>query len=185
MKYRLLKDLPWCRAGAIFDLKDREQIFSFPSVGRNELKNFDEWFELVRKPTINDIDWNFDPKPGDVCYFLSSTGTVNSYIYSETDGEAEALMGNRFRTMDEAKAYQKWLKAVAELRRSNFNFKPDWSDSTEHKHFVYYEHGLHISYWGDRCIGTAVYYSTFEDAEQSIREHEQAWLTYFGIEEDR
>lgn len=181
MKYRLLKDLPWCPAGEIFERKDDKFTLPHaPDLYTSDIRNIDEWFEKAKELTINDIDWNFDPKPGDICYSVDNAGNILSWFHVAEDEKAEVATGNRFRTEQEAEAYKRWLKAVAELRRSS-GFKPDWNDSTERKYFVYYEGGLHINYWDDRCIGTAVYYSTFEDTEQSIRKHKDAWLTYFGV----
>lgn len=68
-RYKLLKDLPTVKAGAIFHrdtnetmqvdmLKrvDDQGIFLPPSFDVSSVHNFNEWFEEVKQLTINDID---------------------------------------------------------------------------------------------------------------------------------
>ena len=198
--YRLLKDLPEVKAGAIFHrytneimqvdvLKrvDDQGIFLPPSFGVSSIDNFDEWFEEIKeqKLTINDIDWDFDPKPEDICYCVDNAGNILSWTHAAEDGKAEGAMGNCFRTMGEAKVYREWLKAVAELRRSS-NFKPNWKDRGQDKYYVNYcekYEELSTTFSNTLDNGTPVYYETKEDAKQSIKDHKQAWLTYFGARE--
>lgn len=198
-KYKLLKDMPTVKAGAIFHRKtnetmqvdmlnrvDDQGILLPPSLDVSNISDFDEWFEEIKQLTINDIDWNFDPKPGDVCYFIGDTGTVSCYTHDEIYRKDDLALGIRFKTAEEAKAYRKWLKAVAELRRSS-NFKPDWDDNDQLKYYVNYLENyeeLSTNFSNAWNNGTLVYYKTNKDAKQSIKDHKQAWLTYFGAKED-
>ena len=198
-RYKLLKDLPGVKAGAIFHrytneimqvdvLKrvDDQGIFLPPSFDVSSVHNFNEWFkEINSKLTINDIDWNFDPKPGDICYSVDNAGNILSRTHAAEE-KAEVAMGNRFRTKQEAEAYRQWLKAVAELRRSS-NFKADWEDTTEDKWYVYYDydyHSLSVDYNNHSRCQSLVYYGTRDDAVLSIEEHGGSWLTYFGVREE-
>ena len=95
-RYKLLKDLPGVKAGAIFHrytneimqvdvLKrvDDQGIFLPPSFDVSSVHNFNEWFkEINSKLTINDIDWNFDPKPGDICYSVDNAGNILSRTHA-------------------------------------------------------------------------------------------------------
>jgi len=198
-RYKLLKDLPGVKAGAIFHrytnetetmqvdvLKrvDDQGILLPPSFGVSDIYNFDEWFEEIGQLTINDIDWNFDPKPGDICHCVDNAGNIFSWTHDAEDEKAEVAMGNCFRIREEAEVYRQWLKAVAELRRSNFNFKADWEDTTEDRWHVYYDyenHSLSVTYNNHSRCQSLVYYGTRDDAVLSIEEHEESWLTYFGV----
>lgn len=198
-KYKLLKDMPTVKAGAIFHRKtnetmqvdmlkrvDDQGIFLPPSLDVSDISDFDEWFEEIKQLTINDIDWNFDPKPGDVCYFIGDTGTVSCYTHDEIYRKDDLALGIRFKTAEEAKAYRKWLKAVAELRRSS-NFKPNWKDRDQDKYYVNYcekYKELSTTFSNTWDNGAPVYYEKKEDAKQSIKDHKEAWLTYFGVKED-
>lgn len=198
--YKLLKDLPTVKAGAIFHrdtnetmqvdvLKrvDDQGIFLPPSFDVSSVHDFDEWFkEINSKITINDIDWNFDPKPGDICYCVDNAGNILSWTHAAEDKKAEVAMGNCLRTEQEAEAYKKWLKAVAELRCSS-DFKPDWKDRGQDKYYVNYcekYKELSTTFSNTWDNGTPVYYETKEDAKQSIKDHKAAWLTYFGVREE-
>lgn len=189
-KYKLLKDLPWCPAGEIFERKDDRFTFPrLPDLHTSNIRNIDEWFEEVEQLTINDIDWNFDPKPGDICHCVNNAGDILRWVHVAEDEEAEVAMGNRFRTKQEAEAYRQWLKAVAELRRSS-DFKPRWDISTQPKYYIAcytggYSAGrlvIRVTYDIDYRLPT--YYRTKEKAAQSIKDHKQAWLMYFGVREE-
>lgn len=198
-KYKLLKDMPTVKAGAIFHRKtnetmqvdmlnrvDDQGILLPSSLDVSNISDFDEWFEEIKQLTINDIDWNFDPKPGDVCYFIGDTGTVSCYTHDEIYRKDDLALGIRFKTAEEAKAYRKWLKAVAELRRSS-NFKPNWKDRDQDKYYVNYcekYKELSTTFSNTWDNGAPVYYEKKEDAKQSIKDHKEAWLTYFGVKED-
>ena len=198
-KYKLLKDMPTVKAGAIFHRKtnetmqvdmlnrvDDQGILLPPSLDVSNISDFDEWFEEIKQLTINDIDWNFDPKPGDVCYFIGDTGTVSCYTHDEIYRKDDLALGIRFKTAEEAKAYREWLKAIAELRRIS-NFKPDWKDRGQDKYYVNYcekYKELSTTFSNTWDNGAPVYYEKKEEAKQSIKDHKEAWLTYFGVKED-
>lgn len=106
-RYKLLKDLPTVKAGAIFHrdtnetmqvdmLKrvDDQGIFLPPSFDVSSVHDFDEWFkEINSKITINDIDWNFDPKPGDICYCVDNAGNILSWTHAAEDKKSEFAKG--------------------------------------------------------------------------------------------
>lgn len=197
-RYKLLKDLPGVKAGAIFHrytneimqvdvLKrvDDQGILLQPSFSVSSIYNFDEWFEEIGQFTINDVDWNFDPKPGDICYCVDNAGNILSWTCGAEEEKAEVAMGNCFRIREEAEVYRQWLKAVAELRRSS-DFKPDWNNTEEKKYYVYYDYIDEILLASYTTYGhhVLVYYRSRDEAEQSIKDHKEAWLTYFGAEKD-
>lgn len=142
-KYKLLKDLPWCKAGEIFERKDDKFTLPHaPDMYTSDIKSVDEWFEKVKQLTINDIDWNYIPKKGESYYYAIDNdyaicnGIVGREIYDAHPlDKAMILVGNCFKTEEEAKAYAEWLKAVAELRRSS-DYKPDMSYNEDSKLYV-------------------------------------------------
>lgn len=87
--------------------------------------------------------------------------------------------------------YEKCKRArereLAEVRlRRTSNFKPDFKDCKS-GWIVYYSHLKQKLYcentlWYDS--GEPVRYATKEEAEKSIKENEQDWLIYFGVEEE-
>ena len=93
---------------------DDQGIFLPPSFDVSSVHNFNEWFEEVEQLTINDIDWNFDPKPGDICYCVDNAGNILSWIHAAEEEKAEVAMGNCFRTWQEtlSKGLSECLRVV-------------------------------------------------------------------------
>ena len=191
-QYRLLKDLPTIKAGAIFQEITREVdgskiLKEYDSNNKNtmlvsEIKNFDEWFEEVKEP-IDSIHWK--PKIGDKCFILENanirptnyTGMLRDYNAWHT--------GRVFRTEEECeKALDREL-AEARLRRTS-TFKPDFEDANGGwtVYYSYKDKKLSSFFTGYDDAGEIVSYATEEEAEKSIRENERDWKIFFGIKEE-
>lgn len=185
--YKLLKDLPTVKAGAIFKEKikiDGTRVLKTCESGRKhsilvrEIDNFDEWFE----PT-DSIHWK--PKYDDWYFYISDHGSVCSDVWNDnyTDNKRLAF-GFVYRTEEECKAALDRKLAEARLRKTS-DFEPIFES----------EYGGWIVYFGHEnrmldCTkvfscdrGEPVHYATKEDAERSIKENRADWLAYFGIEE--
>lgn len=99
MKYKLLKDLPYAKAGEVFERvvyksKDGLSDCDYLKISRREkdsknetiftvyynhfLGNFDEWFEEIEEP-VNNIHWK--PKYGDKYFHGDTFGNVSESVW--------------------------------------------------------------------------------------------------------
>nr|DAQ93196.1 MAG TPA: hypothetical protein [Caudoviricetes sp.] len=193
MKYKLLKDTPTIKAGAIFQEIVREVdgskiLKEYDSNNKNtmlvsEIKNFDEWFEEIKEPTDN-IHWK--PKPGEKHWYMDSDGD----IYDNTfDGEClfrrrRFEFGNTYPTEEACRKAKERRLAEVRLQRTS-NFEPDFEDCRG-GWVVYYNYKDKELYAYDTDYddsGEIVRYATKEEAEKSIRENREDWMKHFGVKE--
>lgn len=193
MKYKLLKDTPTIKAGAIFQEIVREVdgskiLKEYDSNNKNtmlvsEIKNFDEWFEEIKEPTDN-IHWK--PKPGEKHWYMDSDGN----IYDNTfDGEClfrrrRFEFGNTYPTEEACRKAKERKLAEVRLQRTS-NFEPDFEDCRG-GWVVYYNYKDKELYAYDTDYddsGEIVRYATKEEAEKSIRENREDWMKHFGVKE--
>lgn len=193
MKYKLLKDAPTIKAGAIFQEIVREVdgskiLKEYDSNNKNtmlvsEIKNFDEWFEEIKEPTDN-IHWK--PKPGEKHWYMDSDGN----IYDNTfDGEClfrrrRFEFGNTYPTEEACRKAKERKLAEVRLQRTS-NFEPDFEDCRG-GWVVYYNYKDKELYAYDTDYddsGEIVRYATKEEAEKSIRENREDWMKHFGVKE--
>ena len=188
-RYRLLKDLPTFSKGDTFRLTDygtleRESdgdvAFMAPTLEKFNLLD-SEWFEEIPEGYKR---WR--AKSGETYYYIDSEGEVyddkEQYVHLDDGG---FLIGNYFKTREEAEKTVEWLKAFAVLRDDTKGFKPDWGDDEQKKWGVYYAHTMEglvvdLSYL---CQDHIICFATEEDAKASIKKHKCEWLTFFGVEE--
>ena len=193
MKYKLLKDTPTIKAGAIFQEIVREVdgskiLKEYDSNNKNtmlvsEIKNFDEWFEEIKEPTDN-IHWK--PKPGEKHWYMDSDGD----IYDNTfDGEClfrrrRFEFGNTYPTEEACRKAKERKLAEVRLRRTS-DFKPDFENGNGGwiVGYDYEDESLTTIPISDVDYGEPVRYATSEDARKSIKENREDWLIYFGVKE--
>lgn len=193
MKYKLLKDLPTIKAGAIFQEITREVdgskiLKEYDSNNKNtmlvsEIKNFDEWFEEMEEPT-DSIHWK--PKKDDEYFWMNSYGETQPDVW---DGDSIDIMrlalGMIYRTEEECERARERKLAEVRLRQTS-NFKPDFENDKGGwvVFYSYVDKELHSM--RDSCTdsGELVRYETEEEAKRSIKENREDWLTYFGIKEE-
>lgn len=185
--YKLLKDLPTVKAGAIFKEKikiDGTRVLKACESGRKhsilvrEIDNFDEWFE----PTSS-ISWKL--KWGDRYWYIDYWGNVNYRNYADAIIDRLNIdNGNVYHTKEEAEQALERKLAEVRLRRTS-TFKPDFENDNG-GWIVYYSHktkSLFTYRTSSNNAGEPVHYRTEEDAEKSIKENREDWLIYFGVEE--
>ena len=189
--YKLLKDLPTVKAGAIFKEKikiDGTRVLKACESGHRhsilvrEIDNFDEWFEEIKEPTDN-IHWK--PKKGEKYWALG-----NTIVYSQTWGDDEFdrdryESGKVYKTKEEGEKALERKLAEVRLRRTS-NFEPDWSNNDQNKWTVYYNHNdkeLLVEATAFLQYPSAIYFDTYDSIKKSIEENKQDWLIYFGIKE--
>ena len=204
MKYKLLKDLPFAKAGEVFERvtyksKDGLSDYDYFKTSKREkdgedevlftidynyfLDNFDEWFEKIEEP-LDSIHW--EPDFGEEYWYVNYIGDVVCRVWEDAGVDFWLLeSGNIYRTKEECeKAHERKL-AEARLRRTS-DFKPDF-ENCEGGWVVGYDYDDNslIAISVDNAdYGEIVRYATEEEALKSIRENEQDWKIYFGIKEE-
>lgn len=202
-RYKLLKDLPFAKAGEEFQLhrggindyitlyRNEEQIYQF-KVGENVSGMFDEWFEEIEEPKL--------PKK---FFFISedmvATLSYVSFSYNEETKADYAIavknyksVGNYFETKEEAEKYLEYLKAKAIIKQDAKGFKPDWTDKKTRKYYGYwdFERGFKNYFEGGKpswdSLQTTkesnIYFESWEDIEESFEKHPDEWRTYLTYE---
>lgn len=202
MKYRLLKDLPFAKAGEVFErvtyksknglsdydylkiskrLKDGEDESMFTIDCGYFLGNFGEWFQGFQeggvhyKPRLGDIYWCID-SDGEIIERRWLNNEVNKYDY---------LSANTYRELEEIEQARERKLAEIRLQRTS-TFEPDFENGNG-GYIVNYDYinqklECYDLLWNDS--GEIVRYATREDAKKSIKENEADWLKYLGIKED-
>lgn len=186
--YKLLKDLPTVKAGAIFKEKikiDGTRVLKACESGRKhsilvrEIDNFDEWFESTSSTSWN-LKWN------DRYWYIDYWGKVSCRNY--TDAIIDRLNidnGNAYHTEEECKEAHERKLAEVRLRRAS-NFKPDWNNDKQNKWTVYYNHNdkeLLVEATAFLQYPSAIYFDTYDSIKKSIEENREDWLKYLGIKE--
>ena len=203
MKYKLLKDLPFAKAGEVFERvtyksKDGLSDYDYFKTSKREkdgedevlftidynyfLDNFDEWFEKIEEPTTS---VRRTPKMGEAYFYVDEYGNVEREIW-DNDGVDNELLAMGFVRLTPEEAAEARDRRLAEVRlRQTSDFKPDFEDSRG-GWVVYYNYKDKELYSYDTDYddsGETIRYATEEDSRKSIRENREDWLKYFGVEE--
>lgn len=204
MKYKLLKDLPYAKAGEVFERvthksedglsdydyleirkreADGEDETRFSIDYNNFLDNFDEWFEKIKEPTASA---RRTPKMGEAYFYVDEYGNVEREIW-DNDGVDNELLAMGFVRLTPEEATEARDRRLAEVRlRRASTFKPDFENNNGGwvVFYSYVDKELHSM--RDNCTdsGELVRYETEEEAKRSIRENREDWKIYFGIKEE-
>lgn len=192
MKYKLLKDLPTLKAGAIFqeivrEVDDSKILKEYDSNNKNtmlvsEIKNFDEWFEKIEEP-LDSIHW--EPDFGEEYWYVNYIGNVVCRVWEDAGVDFWLLeSGNVYRTIEEAEKARERKLAKVRLQRTS-TFKPDF-ENCEGGWIVGYDYedeSLTTIPISDVDYGEPIRYATSEDARKSIKENREDWMIYFGVKE--
>ena len=188
-RYKLKRDIPAFKAGEIFRLSDAGNLFresdNVPAYGWTILNKFPnilaEWFEEI-KPT------RWKPKKNHIYYCVSGDGYVAEDVWYGVQciDDDRFDLGNCFETKEEAEKVVEYLKALATVRGdATSKFTKDrinW--------YVYYDTNLNSLMSSISCsmldngIFGLPYFATREDAQKSIEQHKDEWLTIFGAKEE-
>lgn len=189
MKYKLLKDLPYAKAGTIFNEETKsdgtkvlEQYrYTIPTI---DIDNFDEWFEQTKEePTASA---RRTPKMGEAYFYVDEYGNVEREIW-DNDGVDNKLLAMGFVRLTPEEATEARDRRLAEVRlRQTSDFEPDFAKGKGGWIVFYNYKHRKLDTVPDFSIdsGEPVRYKTIKDAEKSIKENERDWKIYFGIKEE-
>lgn len=188
-KYKLVKDLPAFKAGTECYIEEAGHMvpcrgISYTIVHKDQLEKnpniLTEWFEEINEST------RWKPEARQDYYCVTSDGSVVKDDWSNwclDDGRFE--IGNCFQTEEEAERVKEYLKALAVVRgdaTSKFvKDKGNW--------FVGYDTILKSLkpsfnvYEVRNGVFGLPYFATKDDAQRSIEQHKNEWLTIFGFED--
>lgn len=184
-RYKLLKDLPFAKAGDIFkgELEYGTTVL-FPEdyenykhkLSSDEFWDFDEWFEEIKKP--------------EQIYYVDNLGGYVSIIEKDQFAIFPTLIanlksiGNCFETKEEAEKYLEYLKAKTIIKQDAKGFKPDWTNYDEQKYIGFWDLDENKLDWLLRSIfiEATIYFKSREDIEESFEKHPNEWKTYLTYE---
>lgn len=192
-KYKLLKDLPFAKAGDILSLersqeygyfklcKDRSNprsIELYEGIVEGFIDNFDEWFEEIKEPKIF---FTID-------IYKSKFKKINTDYYSGWSAlEVKNIkdLGLLFKTKEEIDKFIAYLKAKAIIKQDTKGFKPNWNNEGEKKFFGSWNFQRKEVYWNYEYINkyVEIYFKTNEDIEESFEKHPEEWRTYLTYEQ--
>lgn len=174
-KYRLLKDLPFAKAGEIFKSKildDGEEYLFWGEVKTEKIENFDEWFEEIKEPEF--------------FYYIDEKGLIIEMRtdYRHADIHLRKAIGNYFETEEEVKKHLERLKARAVIMEDAKEFKPDWNDKDEWKYYGVWNADIKRLDWLPSKVikHDSIYFKTADDIRYSLEAHQEEWKIYLGIE---
>lgn len=197
-RYKLLKDLPFAKAGTIFrriSFKSKDGLSDYDYLETNILLdgNQDETvFSIKRNYFINNFDeWFEEVKELEQIYYVDNLGGYVSKIEKNQLAIFPTLIanlksiGNYFETREEAEKYLKYLKAKEVIKQDTKGFKPDWNNDDENKYLGFWDLDEDKLDWLPRSIfiEATIYFKSREDIEESFDKHPEEWKTYLTYEQ--
>lgn len=188
-RYKLLKDLPFAKAGEFFSLGTgkRNEISELTIVGENhtatviwkrDIEDFDEWFEEVKEPKIC---FTID-------FYKSKVKEINTDHYSGWSSLEIAnikRLGLLFYTEEQAEKHLAYLRAKVILKQDTRGFKPNWDDNYETKYHGYWDFLEEKPDYGYCHTGKRVeiHFKSTADIFKSFKKHPEEWKTYLTYEQ--
>ena len=189
-KYKLLKDLPFAKAGTVFTrntFKSKDGLSDYDYLETNILLDGDKdetTFGIKRNYFINNFDEWFE-RSGEY-YYIDSKGDIEyaEYDWNKLVLKPLKLIGNYFETYDEAKKYLEYLKAKAIIKQDTKGFKPNWKNPSQKRFFGYYNLiDKKLCYFNaGENMESKIYFKSEEDIEESFKKHPEEWKTYIDYE---
>lgn len=181
-KYRLLKDLPFAKAGEKMEMwSDGTIAFTnhpdFPRFNKKEVRMFPLWFEEIKEP--------------EQIYYVDNLGGYVSKIDKNQLDIFPTLIanlksiGNYFETEEEAEKYLEYLKAKAIIKQDAKGFKPDWKNKTQAKYFGCWDSLMERKRFDYEYTfkNSEIYFQSEEDIKESFKKHPEEWKTYLTYEQ--
>ena len=193
-QYKLLKDLPFAKAGDILSLersqeygyfklcKDRSNprsIELYEGIVEGFIDNFDEWFEEIKEPKIF---FTID-------IYKSKFKEINTDYYSGWSAlEVKNIkdLGLLFKTVEKTKKYLEYLKAKAIIKKDAKGFKPDWNNEDENRYRGCWDLKKDTTIWmyeSGAFKEPLIFFKSVKDIKESFEKHPNEWRTYLTYEQ--
>ena len=188
-RYKLLKDLPFVKAGEIFceETGKRNGISEITLISENhittpiwinDIENFDQWFEEIKEPKIF---FTID-------IYKSKFKEINTDYYSGWSAlEVKNIkdLGLLFKTVEKTKKYLKYLKAKEIIKQDAKGFKPDWQNADEERYCGKWDFDDEIPHISILNIFKApqIYFKSKKDIQESFKKHPEEWKTYLTYDQ--
>ena len=193
-RYKLLKDLPFAKAGDILSLersqeygyfklcKDRSNprsIELYEGIVEGFIDNFDEWFEEIEEPKIF---FTID-------IYKSKFKEINTDYYSGWSAlEVKNIkdLGLLFKTVEKTKKYLEYLKAKAIIKKDAKGFKPDWNNEDENRYRGCWDLKKDTTIWMYEFGAfkePLIFFKSVKDIKESFEKHPNEWSTYLTYEQ--
>lgn len=176
-KYKLLKDLPFAKAGDMVEMwSDGIMAFvgepNLPRFNKKDVRMFPLWFEEVKEYYV------INPVFGEVLKTKDNS-------YSDLQIRNMRELGVLFDTWLEADRKLAYLKAKAIIKQDTNGFKPDWSNREQYKYYGYWGLREHKPIWNVSNMAKTVniYFKSREELESSFEKHPKEWKTYLTYEQ--
>ena len=189
--YKLKKDWSSFKAGDRFKLSD------YGNGDLYQLVNDDDKLVLAKMPTdlLDTVGSSncWKPMNGEKFYYIDEDGDVFDSVFGPGESPLNMgvyLLGNCFRTREDAQAVVDWLRARQRLIKSGARFINSRGIDTDRECFIVYfnvdkgklviedtplnEHSVYQK---------RMYFDNRQLARKSIEEHRDDWLTYLGVKE--
>lgn len=181
MKYKLLKDLPFAKAGDIFRGKlEYGETVLFPEeyehykhkLSSDEFWDFSEWFEEIKEYyVINSV--------------FGEVLKINGSSYSDLQIRNMRDLGKLFDTRLGADSKFAYLKAKAIIKQDAKGFKPDWENPSQKRFFGYFnmidKTLCHFNIGENR--ESKIFFGSEEDIKESFKKHPKEWKAYLTYEQ--
>ena len=189
-RYKLLKDLPFAKAGDILSLersqeygyfklcKDRSNprsIELYEGIVEGFIDNFDEWFEEIEEPEEYFI----------INFLHLKITKISTDFFAEWVIENLKSLGLLFKTEEQAEKHLVYLQAKEVIKQDTNDFKPDWNDHNQRKFY-----GAWVIECKRPCLCSddelqhrTIYFKTGEDLLKSFENHPDEWKTYLTYEQ--
>ena len=186
-KFKLLKDLPFAKAGDIFkgELEYGETVL-FPEeyehykhkLSSDEFWDFSEWFEEIKEYyVINSV--------------FGEILKIKDNSYSDLQIRNMRELGVLFDTWLEADRKLAYLKAKAIVKQDTKGFKPNWNDTKQIKYSCSYDEDRFTGYGCVKPViektstkmGALIYFKSEEDIKESLKKHPEEWRKYLFYEQ--
>ena len=193
-RYKLLKDLPFAKAGDILSLersqeygyfklcKDRSNprsIELYEGIVEGFIDNFDQWFEEIKEPKIF---FTID-------IYKSKFKEINTDYYSGWSAlEVKNIkdLGLLFKTVEKTKKYLEYLKAKAIIKKDAKGFKPDWNNEDENRYRGCWDLKKDTTIWmyeSGAFKEPLIFFKSVKDIKESFEKHPNEWRTYLTYEQ--
>lgn len=183
-RYRLLKDLPFAKAGEIFkewtgerDGTPEKTLVNENNITTNlwvkDIDDFDDWFEEIR--TSNEYYYVID---------VGHVGYLENRDYRPNDTLGRMKIGNIFETREQAEKYLEYLKAKEVIIKDTKGFRPDWEDDRQEKFYGRWDYCSNTPFRGitTEVKEPTIYFKTEKALKESFTNNPKEWKTYLTYE---